>query len=43
MLLSTESKTIFQPVQWDNSKKEEFVKHITVNENNEIKDILDLI
>ena len=36
-LLSTEYTNISPPVKWYNSKKEEFVEYITVNENNEIK------
>jgi hypothetical protein len=38
-LLSTEYTNISPPVKWYNSKKEEFVEYITVNENNEIKNI----
>ena len=36
-LLSTENKNIYQPVKWDNSKKDEFVEYLTVNQNKEIK------
>jgi hypothetical protein len=36
-LLSTENTNISPPAKWYNSKKEEFVEYITVNENNGIK------
>ena len=38
-LLSTENKNIYQPVKWDNSKKDEFVEYLTVNQNKEIKNL----
>ena len=39
-LLSAENRNISQPVNWDNCKKDEFVEYLTVNKNNEIKNIV---
>jgi hypothetical protein len=39
-LLSAESRNISQPVNWDNCKKDEFIEYLTVNKNNEIKNIV---
>ena len=43
ILLSTENTNISQPVKWDNSKKDEFVEYLTVNENNEITNIENIL
>jgi signal recognition particle GTPase len=39
-LLSAENRNISQPVNWDNCKKDEFVEYLTVNKDNEIKNIV---
>jgi hypothetical protein len=39
-LLSAENRNISQSVNWDNCKKDEFVEYLTVNKNNEIKNIV---
>ena len=39
-LLSAENRNISKPVNWDNCKKDEFVEYLTVNKNNEIKNIV---
>ena len=39
-LLSAENRNISQPVNWDNCKKDEFIEYLTVNKNNEIKNIV---
>ena len=43
ILLSTENTNISQPVKWDNSKKDEYVEYLTVNENNEITNIENIL
>ena len=39
-LLSAENRNVSQPVNWDNCKKDEFIEYLTVNKNNEIKNIV---
>ena len=39
-LLLAENRNISQPFNWDNCKKDEFVEYLTVNKNNEIKNIV---